>query len=141
MKIWALFRVPAQSQALEFIETSNMCIDIVRTCVNLKIFLVNEALIMAKPLKKAESKDSNINIRASRQEKDILSRAAKLRRTTVTGFVLEKAIQAAQEVLAEQTSFILSDEDWHRFCEALDAPAKDLPQLRDLLGSKTVLDV
>jgi uncharacterized protein (DUF1778 family) len=95
---------------------------------------------MVEPLKKAESKDSNINIRASRQEKELLSRAAKLRRTTVTGFVLEKAVQAAQEVLAEQSNFLLSDEDWKRFCEALDAPAKDLPKLWDLLSSKTVLD-
>ncbi len=95
---------------------------------------------MPKPSKRSESKDTHINIRTSRQEKEILSRAAKLRRTTVTGFVLEKAVQAAQEVLAEQTLFTLPDEQWQLFCEALDAPAKDLPSLRQLLSSKTVLD-
>jgi uncharacterized protein (DUF1778 family) len=95
---------------------------------------------MSKSSRQSESKDSNINIRASRYEKEVLSRAAKLRRTTVTGFVLEKAVQAAQEVLAEQTHFTLSDEQWQLFCEALDAPAKDLPALRQLLNSKTVLD-
>lgn len=96
---------------------------------------------MPKPSRQSESKDTHINIRTSRHEKDILARAAKLRRTTVTGFVLEKAFQAAQEVLAEQTLFVLPDEQWQRFCEALDAPAKDLPDLRDLLCGKTVLDV
>jgi uncharacterized protein (DUF1778 family) len=87
-----------------------------------------------------QSKDTHLNIRASRHEKEILARAAKLRRTTVTGFVLEKAVQAAQEVLAEQSNFALSDEQWRLFCEALDAPAKDMPSLRNLLNAKTVLD-
>jgi uncharacterized protein (DUF1778 family) len=95
---------------------------------------------MPNPSRQPESKDTNINLRISRHEKEILSRAAKLRRTTVTGFVLEKAVQAAQEVLAEQTQFVLSDEQWEQFCAALDAPAKDLPALRALLSTKTVLD-
>lgn len=92
-------------------------------------------------LAQPESKDAHINIRASRHEKDLLTRAAKLRRTTVTGFVLEKAVQAAEEVLAEQSHFTLSDEQWQAFCDALDAPAKDLPELRALFNTKTVLDI
>jgi uncharacterized protein (DUF1778 family) len=95
---------------------------------------------MSDPSRQSRSKDTHINIRASLHEKEILSRAAKLRRTTVTGFVLEKAFQAAQEVLAEQTDFVLPDEQWRLFCEALDAPAKDLPSLRHLLNTQTVLD-
>jgi predicted DNA-binding antitoxin AbrB/MazE fold protein len=41
---------------------------------------------------------------------------------------------------ADQTEFTLSPEGWQRFCEALDAPPRDIPALRKLLTEATVFD-
>ncbi len=55
-------------------------------------------------------------------------------------FVLQSAYRQAQAVIAAQTRFFLSDEKWQEFCETLDRPAKDLPELRRLLTEPTVFD-
>jgi len=41
----------------------------------------------------------------------------------------------------EQASFTLDDEHWNAFCEALDAPTRDIPELRKLLTEPGVFDV
>jgi len=73
-------------------------------------------------------------------QKQVLMRAAQAARTSLTHFMVEKAYQAAQEVLADQTVFLLPDEQWEAFCKALDRPPRDLPALRKLLSEPTVLD-
>ena len=87
-----------------------------------------------------ETKPARLNIRVSEHEKDVLTRAAKASNTTVSGFVLEKAYAEAQAVLAEQGQFRLPAKQWRQFCAALDAPPKNLPQLRKLLSEPGVFD-
>ncbi len=41
---------------------------------------------------------------------------------------------------AEQVLFVLPADRWHAFCEALDAPAREIPALRKLLTEASVLD-
>jgi predicted DNA-binding antitoxin AbrB/MazE fold protein len=41
---------------------------------------------------------------------------------------------------ADRVAFTLSPEDWQAFCAALDAPARDLPELRRLLTDPGVFD-
>jgi predicted DNA-binding antitoxin AbrB/MazE fold protein len=41
---------------------------------------------------------------------------------------------------ANRTQFVLSEERWQQFCEALDAPAKEIPALKKLLTESSVFD-
>ncbi|MGK7872842.1 MAG: DUF1778 domain-containing protein [Xenococcaceae cyanobacterium] len=85
-------------------------------------------------------KDKRLQLRLSTHQKDVLSRAAKLKQTTISNFILEASYEAAQKVLVEQSLFSLSDEEWEAFCDALDAPPKDIPALRKLLTEPSVFD-
>ena len=87
-----------------------------------------------------DAKPARLNIRVSEQEKEILAQAARVSNTTISQFVLQKAYTEAQAVLAGQTRFPLSSERWHEFCKALDAPPKEIPQLRELLTEPGVFD-
>ncbi|BDC47968.1 hypothetical protein F183_A02840 [Bryobacterales bacterium F-183] len=73
-------------------------------------------------------------------QKDVIARAAELKQTTVTNFMVEQAFQAAQQILADQTHFYLSPEKWEEFCAALDAPPKKKPRLKKLLTQPSVFD-
>ena len=73
-------------------------------------------------------------------QKDVIARAAELKQTTLTNFMVEHAFEAAQNILADQVHFYLSPEKWDQFTAALDAPPKDLPGLRKLLSEPGVFD-
>ena len=88
----------------------------------------------------SQSKDTRLNIRASRHQKSVIAKAAKVSNTTVSTFVLRHAYEDAQSILADQARFRLPPRQWQAFCQALDQPPKDLPALRKLLKSKGVFD-
>jgi uncharacterized protein (DUF1778 family) len=88
----------------------------------------------------SQGKQDRLNIRATRQQKDVIARAARLLNTTVSNFVLQNAYADAQAVLADQTRFRLPDRQWKRFVEALDAPPKAIPALRKLLTEPGIFD-
>ncbi len=87
-----------------------------------------------------QAKPMRLNIRVSPHEKEVLTEAAKLSNTTISNFVLQKAYAEAQAVLAEQNRFRLPDSQWQAFCAALDAPPKEIAQLRALLTEPGVFD-
>ena len=72
-------------------------------------------------------KETKVQLRMRPLQKDVIARAAVLKQTTVTSFMVEHAFNAAQQILADQTHFYLPAEKWDEFCAALDAPPKDLP--------------
>ena len=73
-------------------------------------------------------------------QKEVIARAAELKQTTVTNFMVEHAFSAAQQILADQTHFYLSPEKWDEFCAAMDAPPREIPELRKLLTEPGVFD-
>ncbi|HEX4133507.1 MAG TPA: DUF1778 domain-containing protein [Bryobacteraceae bacterium] len=73
-------------------------------------------------------------------QKDVIARAAELKQTTLTNFMVQQAFEAAQHILADQTHFYLTPEKWDEFAAALDAPPRNLPGLRELLGGPNVFD-
>ena len=85
-------------------------------------------------------KDTKVQLRMRPLQKDVIARAAEIKQTTLTDFMVEHAFTAAQQVLADQAHFYLSDEKWQEFCAALDAPPAELPELRKLLTKPTVFD-
>ena len=45
-----------------------------------------------------------------------------------------------QGLAAAQIRFVLSPDRWQAFCDALDAPPRDIPALRKLLTNPSILD-
>lgn len=88
----------------------------------------------------SESKLTRLNIRVSEHQKDVIARAANYRNTTVSNFVLEQAYVEAQAILADQSQFVIDHHRWKKICQALDAPPRDLPALRELLTKPGVYD-
>ena len=85
-------------------------------------------------------RETKVQLRMRRLQKDVIARAAELKQTTMTNFMVEHAFNAAQQILADQTHFYLSPEKWGEFCAALDAPPRELPELRKLLSQPSVFD-
>lgn len=85
-------------------------------------------------------KDTKVQLRMRPLQKDVIARAAELRQTTMTNFMVEQAFNAAQQILADQTHFYLSPEKWDEFCAALDAPVRNKVKLKRLLTEPGVFD-
>lgn len=85
-------------------------------------------------------KDTAITLRISKQQKNLLAQAAKLRHTTLTNFVLEEAYHAAQDTISEQVKFVVNDKEWQLFCDALDRPAMSIEATKKLLTEPSILD-
>jgi uncharacterized protein (DUF1778 family) len=94
----------------------------------------------SKSRPKTPLKESKVQLRLRPGQKDLIARAAQIKQTTLTNFMVEHAFSAAQEVLADQVHFSLSPERWEAFCAAIDAPPKVIPSLRKLLKKPGVFD-
>ena len=86
-------------------------------------------------------KDEHVHIRASARQKAVLTQAARSRRVSVSQFILEAAVPAAESVVAEEmghvdTLFRLDPDAWRRFTDLLDAPVRKIPELEAVLLSK-----
>ena len=77
----------------------------------------------------------NINLRASKDDRDLIDRAAALRHTTRTDFMLASATGAAIDALLDQSFFTLDADQWKAFTAALDAPV-DNTRLKRLMARK-----
>jgi uncharacterized protein (DUF1778 family) len=85
-------------------------------------------------------KSEKIDIRITPDAKNILQEAARERHTTISQFVLDTALSAASEVLAERSRIGLNAEQWTAFMAALDAPPRRHPRMERLLNEPTILD-
>ncbi|MBI1914712.1 MAG: DUF1778 domain-containing protein [Planctomycetes bacterium] len=95
---------------------------------------------MPKEKRNGSLKATKVQLRLRPAEKAVIARAAELRQTTLSKFMLENAYQAAQQVLAEQVHFSLPPGRWKAFCQALDAPPRKIPALEQLLTEQGVFD-
>ena len=95
---------------------------------------------MSKSSQTIQTED-RLSIRANASQKDKLRRAAEARHTTMSQFVLESSLNAAEEVLRSESTLNVSAEEFDWLCKALDAPARDLPELKKLLSEKSAWDV
>ncbi len=63
---------------------------------------------MSKQKTNGTPKATTVQLRLRPAEKAVIARAAEVRKTTLSKFMLENAYQAAQQVLADQVHFTLS---------------------------------
>ncbi len=87
-----------------------------------------------------EAKEDRLNLRASARQTSLIREAAEAVGKTMTDFVLDSACSNAEQVLADRRRFVLDDDAWARFMEALDRPARSKPRLKELLDTPGVLD-
>jgi uncharacterized protein (DUF1778 family) len=76
-------------------------------------------------------KDKSLNIRVTEDEKTMVEQAATLSHVGMSQFMLQAALRAAEEVLADQTRFAVPADKWDEFVALLDRPARVLPGLRE----------
>ena len=81
-----------------------------------------------------------INLRASRNQKDLIDRAAEVLGRSRSDFMLDTACREAESVLLDRRYFTLSEEAFKRFTRILDSPPKDNPKLGRLLQTKAPWD-
>ncbi len=83
-----------------------------------------------------ENRDQAINIRATRGQRDLIDRAARVVNKSRSEFILETMSREAENVLLDQVYFRLDDDAYARFSAMLDAPPAPTAELRDLLNTK-----
>ena len=93
-----------------------------------------------KPKAPSSLKATKVQLRLRPDQKAVLARAAELRQTSLSNFMLEHAYEAAQQVLAEQADVTMPPKEWEAFRKALDAPPRPIPALRKLLTEASVFD-
>lgn len=88
----------------------------------------------------ANKRTDRIDLRIHPEAKEALQAAASLRHKSVSEFILESALVAADEVLADRRYFSLNTEQWEAFQAALDAPPRALPRLERLMREPGIFD-
>lgn len=85
-------------------------------------------------------KGDRLGLRATESQRELLRAASQVEGTTVSEFVLRHATRAAENVLADRRMFILPAPTWDEFSSILERPEQEVPKLRELMQSPTVLD-
>lgn len=89
----------------------------------------------------ATPRETRISMRIDPERKEIISRAARIRHTTLSAFMIENAYNAASELLADQTQIVMSKKEIAHFFKILDnPPPKNIQAIRKLLAEPSILD-
>ena len=87
------------------------------------------------------AREDRIELRATKEEKQLLATAAAYERLDVTSFILRSALPAARDVVNRVERIVLSARDSRRVLELLENPPKPSPALlaavRRRAGRKT----
>jgi uncharacterized protein (DUF1778 family) len=83
----------------------------------------------------SDAKSERVDIRITPAAKRTLQQAAAVSNKTVSEFMLDSALSAAFDTLADRRVFQLDEAQWTAFMKALDAPENN-PRLRRLLATK-----
>ena len=81
-------------------------------------------------------RDSSMNIRLNRQQRDTLDRAASYLGKNRSDFVLEIACREAEHVLLDRAYITVGEETFANLCQLLDAPPQPAEGLRKLMQVK-----
>jgi uncharacterized protein (DUF1778 family) len=87
-----------------------------------------------------ETKTERIDVRTTVAAKQLLQQAAATSHKSVSEFLLENGLQAAQATLADRRLFLLDDDRWEEFQATLDRPVQSKPQLKKLLTEPGIFD-
>ncbi len=85
------------------------------------------------------SKTERIDVRASSAVKLLLQEAARSSHKNVSEFLLDAGVIAANQALADRRHFVLDEDQWQAFQQALDRPVQAKRRLKKLLSDRRVL--
>lgn len=88
----------------------------------------------------ASRRNVTINIRAQQRQRELIDQAATMLGKNRSDFMLEIACREAEAVLLDRRMFAVDADTWTRFNALLDAPPRELPELRKLLATKAPWD-
>ena len=77
-----------------------------------------------------QTKTERVQIRIDPVAKHMLERAAALAKTTVSAFVVNSALEAADRLISKHERLAISQRDWNRFFDALVDPPEPNAALR-----------
>ena len=77
-----------------------------------------------------QTKTERVQVRIDPVAKHMLERAAALANTTVSGFVVNNALEAADRLIGKRERLAISQRDWNRFFDALVDPPEPNAALR-----------
>ena len=75
-----------------------------------------------------------INLRATREAKQVIEQAAALTGTTVSAFMLQQSYEKALSLIAQQQMIRLSAKDWEMLNERLENPNPANKKLKALMA-------
>lgn len=82
------------------------------------------------------TESARINLRTTQEAKALIERAAGLMGTTVSSFMLQNAFEAAQRVIANNDTLLLSQQAFDAFVAVCENPAEPTDALRALLARR-----
>lgn len=77
---------------------------------------------------------ARINLRTSPEAKALIERAAAIMGSTVSGFMLQNAYEAARRIVADKDTLMLSQEAFEAFVAAAEHSAEPTDALRRLMA-------
>lgn len=82
------------------------------------------------------TRNKQINVRASEEERAVIDYAASLVNKNRTDFIIEKAVHEAQNIILDQSVFVLDDARYQAFIEQLEAPVQNIEGRQRLMDVK-----
>ncbi|EIV1878238.1 DUF1778 domain-containing protein [Salmonella enterica] len=89
-----------------------------------------------QPSVRKPTRDKQINIRATDEERAVIDYAASLVNKNRTDFIIEKAVHEAQNIILDQRVFVLDDISYQAFIEQLELPVQNVEGRRRLMDAK-----
>lgn len=77
-----------------------------------------------------------VSVRINSAERALLEAAAENARTNLSDFIRRKALEAAEQDVLDHRLVTIPAEDWAKFEDWVNAPAKDVPALRKLSSTR-----
>ncbi|MCT7953412.1 DUF1778 domain-containing protein [Ancylothrix sp. C2] len=92
------------------------------------------------PISAGHTRDVTINIRAKKNQRDLIDQAAQIEGKSRSEFMLESAYEKAQNVILDRCFFGLDEVKFQEFMALLDAGPVSNEKLKTLLTSKSLWD-
>jgi uncharacterized protein (DUF1778 family) len=86
------------------------------------------------------TRSEKLDLRLTPAAKQVLHQAAAAERRSVSDFVLQSALDRADESLSDRRHFGLDETQWTAFMTALDAPPRQYPRLKRLLSEPSIFE-
>lgn len=90
--------------------------------------------------RRTRRKEDRLELRLEPTNRRLLDEAAAASSMSTSAFVLSHATTAAQQVLADRTTFLLPDDRWDAFVDLLERGEKPQPELAAFLARRSVFD-